>query len=166
MVLFHSFRQVLSSSVTNLRLVQVRNVYLAVLEIYLEITSLLEESCISQRLVPTQQPFSASPPSSTTFNMPSPYQYAPLKGKDDIRILTLLPGRFDDPINITLSHVALSATNVPVFEALSYTWGSPISTSILYISGHILNITSNLFTAIIICVMNPHPEPCGLTLFV
>ena len=58
-----------------------------------------------------------------------PYQYLPLRG-DEIRLLTLLPGSFSSDVRILLDREIFFKSNIPVFEALSYTWGSaenPIS---------------------------------------
>lgn len=52
------------------------------------------------------------------------YQYSPLQ-KTEIRILTLLPGKFEDPLTGFLIHRQFlpASGNVPIYEALSYTWG-------------------------------------------
>ena len=53
----------------------------------------------------------------------APYKYSPLKG-EQIRLLTLLPGKLNSPIRIRLHTTILSKNDVPAYEALSYTWGS------------------------------------------
>ncbi|KAI4183083.1 MAG: hypothetical protein L6R41_005596 [Letrouitia leprolyta] len=51
------------------------------------------------------------------------YEYQPLKkNTTKIRLLTLLPGQFNDPIRITIEKKDLNKKQA--FEALSYTWGS------------------------------------------
>jgi hypothetical protein len=49
------------------------------------------------------------------------FQYAPLSGPSDIRLVVLHPGRGDDPVRCQLKHVALDRN--PQYEALSYAWG-------------------------------------------
>ncbi|KUI70762.1 hypothetical protein VM1G_11678 [Cytospora mali] len=56
--------------------------------------------------------------------MATAYRYSPLSpDTDDIRLLTLKPGREADDIAITLQHCSLVATTGQ-YEALSYVWGS------------------------------------------
>ena len=57
----------------------------------------------------------------------STYKYTPLcADRQEIRLITLLPGRFSDAIVIELSQESLSSpgSSVPRYEALSYSWGS------------------------------------------
>jgi hypothetical protein len=49
------------------------------------------------------------------------FQYSPLKGPSDIRLLVLEPGRKYGHINCRLLHVPLDYN--PTYEALSYAWG-------------------------------------------
>ncbi|KAI1769880.1 heterokaryon incompatibility protein-domain-containing protein [Hypoxylon cercidicola] len=54
------------------------------------------------------------------------YKYHPLSaGSDEIRVLTLYPGESSDDIQVALHHVHFREDTPPVFEALSYVWGSP-----------------------------------------
>jgi hypothetical protein len=51
------------------------------------------------------------------------YQYSPLNEvAGEIRLLTLLPGKFSSPIRILLDIALFAETEVSEFEALSYTW--------------------------------------------
>lgn len=60
-------------------------------------------------------------------NSMAQYEYTPLDALGgEIRLLTLLPGRFNAPICVTLKSVFLSAEKHPPFNALSYTWGNAI----------------------------------------
>lgn len=52
------------------------------------------------------------------------YKYLSLKGKDQIRLLHLLPGSASTEIRIKIATVTLSADQFPQYEALSYAWGS------------------------------------------
>ena len=54
----------------------------------------------------------------------APYQYSPSQGQY-IRLLTLLPGKLNTPIRVRLHTTILTKDDVPAYEALSYTWGSP-----------------------------------------
>lgn len=77
----------------------------------------------------------------------SSYEYATLSEDDSIRLLELLPGTHG-PIESKLYSVRLRAE--PDFEALSYTWGSPIFPNSLYLkpSNTCLSITDNLYDAL------------------
>jgi hypothetical protein len=52
--------------------------------------------------------------------------YAPLNS-GDIRLLTLLPGQFPDPLLIDLRNQVSLRNDLPTYEALSYAWGTPES---------------------------------------
>ena len=64
----------------------------------------------------------------------APYEYSTLdESASEIRLMTLLPGRFEDDIFITMETVGLTKEHVPQYEALSYVWGSkenPVKISI------------------------------------
>jgi hypothetical protein len=50
------------------------------------------------------------------------YNYVPLQYADSIRLLTLLPGDFDSPIQISIAEVRSKDNHS--YEALSYTWAT------------------------------------------
>jgi hypothetical protein len=51
--------------------------------------------------------------------------YVPLNlDLEEIRLMRLLPGRFDDAIEVEIFHAPLSEDHTPDYEALSYVWGS------------------------------------------
>ena len=55
----------------------------------------------------------------------APYEYSALDEEaSEIRLMTLLPGRFKDDISITMETVVLTKEHTPQYEALSYVWGS------------------------------------------
>ena len=55
----------------------------------------------------------------------APYEYSALDEEaSEIRLMTLLPGRFGDDVLITLETVTLTKEHTPQYEALSYAWGS------------------------------------------
>ncbi|KAL8727022.1 MAG: hypothetical protein Q9166_006320 [cf. Caloplaca sp. 2 TL-2023] len=66
--------------------------------------------------------------------------------------MTLLPGTLESNIWVELSHVKLSVDKPPVYEALSYTWGSPDLLHGVNVGsehGHqVLPITENLYVAL------------------
>jgi len=85
-----------------------------------------------------------------------PYTYLPLaEAAHEIRLLTLHRGKFKDHIKITLTNTPFTDDNVPTFEALSYTWGSPENPVDIFI-GHLsgaepnqtLSVTKNLGEAL------------------
>jgi hypothetical protein len=64
------------------------------------------------------------------------YEYNTLnEGQGQIRLLTIQPGSFDDPITCCLSTVSLSSNLF--FEALSYSWGDPKITREIHVDGNI-----------------------------
>ena len=54
-----------------------------------------------------------------------PFVYQPLNARrQEIRLIRLLPGRFDDEIQVELIHVPLWKDLIPEYDALSYVWGA------------------------------------------
>jgi hypothetical protein len=75
------------------------------------------------------------------------YGYAPLEAEPhQIRILTLLPGFWDDEIHCQL-HKAVLAEN-PKYETLSYAWGNALDKKKIHLDGHAVSVTSNLELAL------------------
>jgi Heterokaryon incompatibility protein (HET) len=74
------------------------------------------------------------------------YEYTKLQDDDEIRLLTLLPGRPGDSLKCKISHHSLSCT--PSYEALSYVWGLQNNQAHLYCQGQILKIGPNLEAAL------------------
>ncbi|KAL8750844.1 MAG: hypothetical protein Q9199_006815 [Rusavskia elegans] len=83
------------------------------------------------------------------------YKYTPLDEEaGEIRLLTLLPGRFNAPICITLETKILSIKKIPKFTALSYAWGSDLDCLNIHVvakrgvqgvKSATLSVTRNLF---------------------
>jgi hypothetical protein len=74
--------------------------------------------------------------------------YSPLQKDQDIRILRLEPGDFEDPLLCSLEPLAFGS-DFEEYEALSYTWGDSLKTHTLVTpSQSRLGITSNLHTAL------------------
>ncbi|KAL2163029.1 hypothetical protein VTH06DRAFT_6865 [Thermothelomyces fergusii] len=75
----------------------------------------------------------------------SEYQYIPLRHDDEIRLLHLEPGTTGD-VHFTLHPVRLSEK--PSYEAISYHWGDPNVTQVVYCEGKPLRVTTNLYTGL------------------
>jgi hypothetical protein len=80
-------------------------------------------------------------------------EYKPIKGSDEIRLLRIESGPEQcstcatGHMLCTISHVSLSTS--PVYEALSYVWGSTEKTHLIQcIDGSLLPVTANLHAAL------------------
>ncbi|KAK0624942.1 heterokaryon incompatibility protein-domain-containing protein, partial [Bombardia bombarda] len=60
----------------------------------------------------------------------------------EVRLVKLLPAKFDDPIQCKLEHVSLASA--PSFIALSYTWGDSTVTAPVQLHDEEYPATSNL----------------------
>jgi len=69
----------------------------------------------------------------------------PLKN-DEIRLLKLLPGDWDDYIQCELSVINL--TQSTKYTTLSYVWGDPKKLLPVEVNGFTVSITKNLFAAL------------------
>ena len=91
-----------------------------------------------------------NPPTRHKVGSKPRYQYKAFDtAANQIRLLTLLPGKLGTKVRISLDTVALTEGNVPKYEAISYAWGSagdPLSVEI-GVDAELL-ITPNLFTAL------------------
>lgn len=80
------------------------------------------------------------------------YEYSPLNERlGEIRIMTLLSGKFRDPIRILIQTFIMNYDIQPDFEALSYTWGSAEDMHHIYVGevGSVtLPVTQNLAVAL------------------
>lgn len=56
-------------------------------------------------------------------SVPTAALYEPLPSQSSIRLITLHPGDFNDPIRCTLEVFELAS--IPPYEAISYVWGDP-----------------------------------------
>jgi hypothetical protein len=74
------------------------------------------------------------------------YQYHPIESPDQIRMLELLPGQDDEPIQVKISHRLLA--DLPLREALSYEWGSLTRDREIICEGKSLKVTVNLVVAL------------------
>lgn len=67
----------------------------------------------------------------------SPYQSTPL-GVNDIRLLHLFPGAFDDNIICSLQRVNLDDS--PAYETTSYVWGESTVRATVFVDGNAISI--------------------------
>ena len=75
------------------------------------------------------------------------YRYEPLDSdKSSIRLIELLPGRWDEPIQCNLERSSLDV--FPQYEALSYMWGDVLATTNIFLCGRTVRITKNLELAL------------------
>jgi hypothetical protein len=72
-------------------------------------------------------------------------QHRPLEHPDSIRLLHLLPGLFEDEIQVELREVTLSQQ--PRYEALSYVWSSPTADDPISCHGEELFVTASCIAA-------------------
>ncbi len=66
--------------------------------------------------------------------------------KTQIRLIKLLPGLQQDPVNIEL--VTVDSVSSQPYEALSYVWGSPEPRVIIKVNGGAFEVTANLHDAL------------------
>ncbi|KAF6220712.1 hypothetical protein HO133_003145 [Letharia lupina] len=82
----------------------------------------------------------------------APYQYSPLKEDlNEIRVLILQPGDFTADLHISIHKVGLTLDAPPIYEALSYVWGTtdnPVDIKIGPSGSDRLAITQNLAVAL------------------
>ena len=86
---------------------------------------------------------------SATYDMSTPQQplWQPLSSDTSIRVLTLHPAtKRDATIRTTLEEVRL--TEKPIFEAISYTWGTDESQASITVNGFSIRIRQNLLQAL------------------
>ncbi|KAI4866128.1 HET-domain-containing protein [Hypoxylon rubiginosum] len=79
------------------------------------------------------------------------FYYSPLDSNlREIRVLTLLPGGFDEPLRVSVSTRSLDSN--PIYNALSYVWGDPASArnpgNTISIDGSDFPVTTNLLAAL------------------
>ncbi len=86
---------------------------------------------------------SSSPPSTVSIFI----EPALRLGKNEIRLLTIHPGKRDKAVQCDLNVVQFEEA-LP-YEALSYTWGDPAMTAPILIRGTSFNITANLHSALL-----------------
>ncbi|KAF2680713.1 HET-domain-containing protein [Lentithecium fluviatile CBS 122367] len=78
-----------------------------------------------------------------------PYRtpYSPINSTaEETRLIKLLPGDYDDAIEVRLHTVCLSKR--PTFDALSYAWGTELSPREVLLNGVLVPVTSNLDCAL------------------
>jgi hypothetical protein len=76
----------------------------------------------------------------------SRYEYEPLTGSQEIRLIILKRNKRSSPLKCRIVHIELTP-ELP-YLALSYTWGASSQTSLLLVDGQELNIRTNLWSAL------------------
>lgn len=71
------------------------------------------------------------------------FNYQPLQGPMDFRLLELLPGERHETLKCSLTHSTL--TSHPYYHAVSYTWGAPGLVHEVELDGMAHSIQANLF---------------------
>ena len=84
-----------------------------------------------------------------------PYAYDRYSHGRGIRLLKLEPGEGDQELACMLQVV--SHSDKPEYAALSYVWGQPLERRTLTCSGGRLEITDNLYSALVQLQPNNHP---------
>jgi hypothetical protein len=91
------------------------------------------------------------------------YQYSSLSEEArEIRLLTLLQATFSENIRIILHTASFTTDSTPLFEALSYTWGSShnlISIVVGHPGHETLAITQNSYRFAISSLRRQVPRP-------
>lgn len=78
-----------------------------------------------------------------------PNVYSPIdSSKEEIRVIHLLPGGFDDEISIKLATICLVSDPPPQYDALSYVWGIAQCRTPALVNGKAFTTTSNLDVAL------------------
>lgn len=83
---------------------------------------------------------------------PPNYQYLRMNEASSIRLLTLRPGLPQDHIRVTLTEVDMDDKHdpsFPLYECLSYTWGSTAERSPIYVDNKVVTVTKNLAEALV-----------------
>lgn len=82
----------------------------------------------------------------------APYQHSPLnESLNEIRVVTLHPGDFSADLHVSIHTVPLTLENPPIYEALSYAWGTtenPVEVKVGPSRDDTLAITQNLAIAL------------------
>ena len=68
--------------------------------------------------------------------------------KNEIRVIKIQPGRWDDDISCRLKVVSLDRLLGPRYDTLSYTWGSSKTSRTIKVNEQITDVSTNLFTAL------------------
>lgn len=75
------------------------------------------------------------------------YEYVDLApDRQEIRLVHLLPGAWQDRVSCTLEVVTLN--DKPRYETLSYVWGDTTGTSPIFLEGYSFPVTHNLRSAL------------------
>src|SRR5450432_1219872 len=76
----------------------------------------------------------------------SPYSFPLSRENEEIRLISLSPGKWNDAIECDISIVSLK--EYPTYEALSYVWAAVPGKSRIFLNGYIVEVSTNLFMAL------------------
>lgn len=76
------------------------------------------------------------------------YQYSPLPGPRQIRLLKLHPRDESQDSELSVDHITVPLDEAPPFEALSYAWGNPLPQAEIRCSGLTARIGRSLHGAL------------------
>lgn len=86
-----------------------------------------------------------------------PYHYHKLSDADEIRLVTIKPGKWTDPISCELTCHSLDVDDITEYSTLSYAWGSPRVTENIILEGRTWPVTVNLANALLF--LRDHEKP-------
>jgi Heterokaryon incompatibility protein (HET) len=89
---------------------------------------------------------------------PAPFEYPPLSVESSTRLLKILSGDQDDPVQVELLQVSLSDDASPAFKALSYTWGGTEKPNQIFYGSSFISVTENLLAALLYLRVNSRPS--------
>ena len=71
------------------------------------------------------------------------YQYQPISASEEIRVLRLEPGAFDEPLigSLAVQKIADDETSPPAYDCVSYCWGPQEQFTTFTCDGRSLRIT-------------------------
>ncbi|KAJ1337193.1 HET domain-containing protein [Microdochium nivale] len=101
------------------------------------------------------------PPDDTNATLQAdrePFTHRPFTSTSQIRLLHILPRGNSNVVRCSMVHVDLDH-EVPVFEAMSYTWSNPKRTHTIYIDGHPFRTTKNAHDLLWDCSPLYKPRP-------
>ncbi|OCL07616.1 HET-domain-containing protein, partial [Glonium stellatum] len=96
--------------------------------------------------IPSSVTSISSPVTSISSLSISRYRHDPLAFEDSIRILVLEPGEYCEPVHCHLVPTRLSDT--PIYDAISYVWGTDEPSNEVFICGKKFLIKTNLYNAL------------------
>jgi hypothetical protein len=102
-------------------------------------------TCYRQHCRATQQLLQLSP-APRSYHGATSSIYGPLNhAKNEIRVITIKPGRWDDDISCSLKVISLDGLLRTRYDTLSYTWGNSENTRTIRVDQQNIIVSTNLF---------------------